>query len=142
MKPKTKQIVFGIVGACVIAGGSFFVGIKYQESQQSSFNQLFRFQDGGMRQRQAGSGVNRSGFRPVSGEVLSVDASSVTVQLPDESSKIIFVSEKTEISKAEKATKVDIKKGDKVAVFGTENADGSITAQNIQLNPITRVPRQ
>ena len=46
-----------------------------------------------------------------------------------------ILSEKTEINKAEKTSKENLKTGQQVAVFGTENSDGSVTAQNIQLNP-------
>lgn len=58
--------------------------------------------------------------------------------MQDGSSKIVLFSDKTEINKAAEATKEDLKVGEKVAVFGTENSDGSVTAQNIQLNPQLR----
>jgi len=58
--------------------------------------------------------------------------------LQDGSSRIVIVSETTQINKAEQATKTDLKIGEKVAVFGQENSDGSVTAQNIQLNPTFR----
>jgi len=49
-----------------------------------------------------------------------------------------LVSGQTSISKAEQATIADLKIGEKVAVFGPENSDGSVTASNIQLNPAPR----
>ena len=49
--------------------------------------------------------------------------------------KSFFYLTKPKSIKAEKATKTDLKNGEQVAVFGNENSDGSITAQNIQLNP-------
>jgi len=45
------------------------------------------------------------------------------------------------VNKAEKARKTDLKKGDQAAIFGSENSDGSVTAQNIQLNPQFRMMR-
>lgn len=78
---------------------------------------------------------------PTAGEIIGADEKSITVKLQDGSSKIVLLSEKTQINKAEKATKEDLKKGEKVAVFGTENPDGSVTAQNIQLNPQREVIR-
>jgi len=42
------------------------------------------------------------------------------------------------INKSEPASKTDLTVGEKVAAFGTENSDGSVTGQNIQLNPVLR----
>ena len=84
---------------------------------------------------------NRMGFRPVSGEVISSDDASFTVKLQDGSSKIVLYSSKSTINKASEATKSDVVPGEKVMVMGTENADGSITAQNIQLNPVVGMRR-
>ena len=39
------------------------------------------------------------------------------------------------ISKSVDAPKTDLKVGSKVAVFGTNNSDGSQTATSIELNP-------
>jgi len=54
------------------------------------------------------------------------------------SSKIVLLSDGTQINKAETVDKSELKSGVKVAVFGTENSDGSVTAQNVQVNPILR----
>lgn len=41
-------------------------------------------------------------------------------------------------NKSDAAAIADVKVGEKVAAFGTENSDGSITAQSVQLNPAMR----
>ena len=56
------------------------------------------------------------------------------------SSKIIILTDSTAINKSAEGTREDFKTGEKIGVFGTENSDGSITAQNIQLNPTVRFP--
>ena len=130
-----KQIIaIIIVIAASILG--FFGGMKYQESKTIN-NRFGGFDPQNMRSQQNGQNqTRRGGFRPVMGEVISQDENSITVKLTDGSSKIVLLSEKTTYNKAETATKTDLKKGEKVNVFGTENTDGSVTAQNIQLNPI------
>lgn len=112
----------------------FFGGMKYQQTKLPSFTRQF----GNIQDRRVGVGGNRAGFRPVNGEIISADNKSITVRLQDGSSKIVLFSDKTTINQAVEATKDDLKNGGKVAVFGTENSDGSVTAQNIQLNPIVR----
>lgn len=108
------------------AGLGFFGGMKYQFSKtaQSTDN--------------AGRGVGRfgkGGIRPTIGEIISADDKSITVKMADGTSKIVLISDKTQINKANKATKEDLKSGVGVAVFGTDNSDGSVTSSNIQLNP-------
>ena len=113
----------------------FFGGMKYQQSKEPAF-----LRQGGFQGTRAGSdrtGGN-AGFRPVNGEIIGADEESITVKLSDGSSKIVLLSDKTEINKAATATKEDLKVGEKVSVFGTDNSDGSVTAQNIQLNPLFR----
>lgn len=81
------------------------------------------------------NGGSRNGMRPVSGEVISADANSITVKSQDGSSKIVILSGSTKFVKTAEVAKNDITKGIQVGVFGTENTDGSITATNIQINP-------
>jgi len=120
--------------AIIVGAGGFFGG-KYQQSKQPAF--LRQFGTGqGMRAGQ-GQGT-RQGFRPVSGEIISADEKSVTVKLQDGSSKIVLFSSKMTINKAAEGTSADLKVGERVSVFGTENTDGSVTAQNIQLGQMFR----
>ena len=69
------------------------------------------------------------------GQVLSKDANSITVKLPDGSTKIVFFSGTTTIDKTAQGTSTDLKTGETVAVNGSANSDGSITAQRITVRP-------
>jgi len=134
---KNIYIVVAII-VVIVGAGAFFAGMKYQQSKQPAFLREF----GGRQGQGTGTGGNRVGFRPVNGEIISSDDKSITVKLQDDSSKIVLLSDNTEINKAAEATKEDLKVGEKVAVFGQENSDGTVTAQNIQLNPQFREPTQ
>jgi len=48
------------------------------------------------------------------------------------------MSDATQINQVASATKSDLKVGTTVVVFGQTNSDGSVTAQNIQINPLPR----
>lgn len=113
-----------IVAVLVVGGGAFYGGMKYQQSKSPALTRQFK--------------GNRPGFIPVAGEIITSDDKSITVKLNDGSSKIVFFSDKTQINKASSATKDELKVGEKVAIFGMTNSDGSVTAQNIQLNPLMR----
>lgn len=143
---KNNQVGIGLI-IIVVGALGFFGGMKYQESKAVSPRQF-----GGNLQNRIGSGNTfpgatqrngsqqngRQGFRPIMGEILDSNDTSITVKMATGGNKIIFVSSKTQINKAESASLSDLKKGETVSVFGQENNDGSVTAQNIQLNPIAR----
>lgn len=132
-----NSIIISVLLVILVGAGAFYGGIKYQQLKQPALSQ--GRQSGNFQGQRNGSGpANRNGFRPVSGEILSNDSNGITVKLQDGSSKIVIISGNTSINKASQATKDDLKVGEKVAVFGQQNSDGSVTAQNIQLNPIVR----
>lgn len=126
---KNQNLIIVILVIAVALGGGFFAGMKYQESKRPQG----RF--GNFQQGQGGQSQQRQGFRPVNGEIISVDDKSITVKLPDNSSKIILLTDTTAINKSTEGSREDLKTGEMVAAFGTENSDGSVTAANIQLNP-------
>jgi len=131
---KNQSILFIIVAVVLTGVGGFFGGMKYQESKSPAFN------IGGIRGDRTGQfarnlNSNQRNFRPVNGEVLNIDEKSLTIKNQDGSSKIILLNEKTAVRKTEDGTFSDIKKGSLIMIVGTENSDGSVTAQNIQLNP-------
>ncbi len=134
---KNNQLMIGLTIA-VIGALAFFGGMRYQQTLTPS--------------RQAGTGQNRTGTNgarggafggnrggQIIGDVLSSDDKSITVKLPDGSSKIVLISSTTSVVKSTQANISDLAVGTKVGIFGQTNTDGSVTAQNIQLNPINRM---
>lgn len=137
---KTQQIIIIILVAVVATGSGFFGGMQYQKSQRPQLGQFGRQngQAGQNGQGQSFRGNGQNGAMAVVGEILSIDDKSITVKLQDGSSKIVILSEKTSVNKQATGTKDDLKEGERVAVFGATNSDGSVTAQSIQLNPMIR----
>ncbi len=144
MNMKNKQMITTVIIVLIVGGASFFGGIKYQQSKRMTFGGPAGTQGGTLRgpngtiQR----GGMASGFAPVTGEIIASDDKSITVKLPDGSSKIVFLSDATSVNKAEAGTKLDLTEGTKVSVFGQTNSDGSVTAQSVQINPMERMMRQ
>ena len=137
---KDNMIVIAIVLIIVAGAAGFFAGMKYQQNQRGSFNpaRFNRGNDGQFRRGMGGNNQFGANGNIARGQITEVSDNSITVKLPDGSSKIIILSDKTTISKAATGSKSDLKSGETVAVFGTSNSDGSLTAQNIQLNPQDR----
>lgn len=133
-----NNLVVTILIVVLVGAGAFFAGMKYQEGKVGGMNNTRQLQGMGNGSRGAGqNGQGRLGAgRPVNGEILEADDKSITVKLADGSSKIILLGDKTVVNKTSEASKTDLKTGIKVAAFGTENSDGSITANNIQINPV------
>ncbi|MFA6518083.1 MAG: hypothetical protein WCV93_00315 [Candidatus Shapirobacteria bacterium] len=139
---KQNNLIMMVVLVLVVGGGAFFGGMTYSQSKATATRRQFA---GGMAGQAGQFGGNRAGGAgvrggQVMGDIVSVSDTSMTVKLADGSSKIVILSETGSIVKSSPATKTDLVVGEKVAVFGATNSDGSVTAQNIQLNPIMRGP--
>jgi hypothetical protein len=109
------------------------------QSPRGTFTGTGNFKRGGAAQ---GAG-RRGGFGGgmVSGQVLSIDATSMTVSLPEGGSKIVILSKETKATHSTETTVSSIKVGDSVSIFGMPNQDGSVTAQRIETGTITRFGR-
>lgn len=131
-------IIIAILVALISGGIGIFGGMKIQEKRtQNNFSQRMGNFNRNGQNLPTGQGQNRSmGGRPINGEIISQDDNGITVKLTDGSSKIIILSDKTVISKTSDGTKDDLTTGTKVLVSGQSNSDGSVTAQNIQINPL------
>lgn len=135
---KNNILIAGIIALIIGAGGGFFAGMTFQKSQPVTNLRQFGNGQLGSRTGDQNRGRIGGGGRQTVGEVINQDDTSMTVKLPDGSTKIVLYSSKTIFNKAAEASISDIKVGTRVGVFGTENSDGSVTAQNIQLNPAFR----
>lgn len=118
----------------VVAGIAFYGGMRYQQLQKSNNGFYISHGNGTGQVRRFGNG-NGTNTGIVRGQILSADNGSLTVKLPDGSSKLVLVNNNTRIEEATAASQQDLTNGKTVAVFGATNSDGSVTAQNIQLNP-------
>ena len=126
---KNKNLLVAILVISVGVGG-FFAGIKYQQSKQTlktGFQTKKKGKQGILRNQQ------QTKTKAIKGEVISRDEKSITVKLPDNSSKLILISENTLINKTSEASVDDLKNGSQVMVFGKPNNDGSVSAVNIQV---------
>lgn len=132
MKPLAVVII-----AILAAGAGFFGGTKYQQAarQQTRGDVMRQSQNGANGQQ----GTRRMIGRPVVGEVLKTDGKTMTVKMADGTSRIVVLSASTTYSKTAEGAAGDIAVGATVGVFGADNTDGSMTAQNVQLNPSFRM---
>ncbi len=135
---KNLNPIITVAVALVVGGLAFYGGIMYQKSKTPQF-QTARNADGGNQRFGGQRGQGGSGgqfFRPVIGDILSKDDKTITVKLMDGSSKIVFYTQATSITKTDTGNVNELTLGQKVGVFGMSNSDGSVTAQSIQINPI------
>lgn len=140
---KNKLIGLGIIGIVVLVG-VFFVGASFGVKQlrtlqgSQTFGQNGALGAGGMRGA-------RNGGEVIGGQIISKDATSITVQLMaggagtastnPGGSKIIFLGTGTTVTKTTTGTIADLAVGTQVSVTGTPNQDGSENATSVQIRP-------
>jgi len=120
----------------VVGGGAFYGGMLYGKSQ----NTRLGFPSGDVATNFQGARTNKTGATGagagfLSGEIITKDEQSLILKMTDGSSKIIFYSDTTQISKMATGTADDFAIGTSVNVSGTTNSDGSVTAQSVQIRP-------
>jgi hypothetical protein len=130
-----KNVIIIVIIAVVIGAAGFFGGLQYEKSQRTQTGQFFAAGGQGAGRRAGQNGGPNANFRPVRGDILSSDDKSITVKMTDGSTRIVLLSGTTTIMQATSAAKTDLTPGKTVMVIGTQNTDGSVTAQSIQLNP-------
>lgn len=125
-----KQAAKAVAVLLVVGAVAFWGGMKYQGSKTTAARAGFTAQGGAGRPGGRGAA---GGF--VTGDILSVDASGITVKMRDGSSKIVLVPGSAAILKSTTGTSTDLAVGQSVTVTGSPNSDGSLNAQTVQIRP-------
>ncbi len=71
----------------------------------------------------------------LAGTIVSVSGQEVTIKTPDGSSHIVLITPSTTVSKSVSGSVSDVTSGANVLISGTQNTDGSLSADLIQLRP-------
>lgn len=138
---KDKKIVL-IVGLIVVLCVVFYGGMVYGKSQIPAKSASAFSQNGVASAR----GARSMGGGFTTGQIISKDANSITVQLTTggatsttqpSGSKIIFIDANTTVAKTVAGSASDLTVGAQVSVTGTANTDGSENAQSVQIRPNT-----
>jgi len=130
-----------VIAALLVGGIGFYAGVQFQLTKSTTYGGPMMGNQRNFGQAPGNTNGMMNGQRangtrgPIAGEIISMDATSITVKLPDGSSKIVVISATTPVSTSADAKITDLKSGDKIGVFGITNTDGSVTAQTIELNP-------
>lgn len=126
---KQINLVLAIALLIVIGGGSFYGGTIYQKSHGNQIRGNFA-----NRNMRTPDQTNRqTGIAPVSGQIVSLDDKSATIKLKDGGSKIILFSDSTVFNKNTTGSKSDLTQNEQIMVTGSQNSDGSITAQTLNI---------
>lgn len=134
---KNKSWIITVVVAVAVGVGGFFGGLEYQKSKAPTFPgagnltaaQRAQFGD------RAGRGGAPGGGGFVSGQIISKDDKSITIKDQTGSTKIVYFSDSTKVSKQADGSAGDLNKDLNVSVSGKSNSDGSIAADTISIRP-------
>ena len=129
---KQKEVIGALIGVFLLGGVAGHYAVPSGQSQEGGRGQ-WAGREGGQRGPGMGRGQRGPGF--AAGEVIAKDETSITVKAQDGSTKIILVTESTEVMNATKGTITDVTVGQNVMVNGAPNQDGSVTAQSLNIRP-------
>ncbi|MCG2690384.1 hypothetical protein L6252_03870 [Candidatus Parcubacteria bacterium] len=139
---KSKIMIIALVLFLVGGASGFFGGVQYQKSKNplsgmQRFGAMVAGTTGGSNQRR---GLTE-GQTAVSGEVISKDETSLTLKLPDNSSKIILLTDSVSVRKTSESNIGEVALGEQIVVQGQQNQDGSVVAQSIQSGSFNFIPQ-
>lgn len=128
-----KYMMIWIAVTVVLVIGAFLMGSRH--GQTVAKNTFAQSRGGaGMNGGRAG-GRFGAGGGVVMGNVLTIDSTSMTVKLRDGSTKIVLYTGSTQVAKSVAGAISDVAVGSTISAIGTQNTDGSVTAQTVQIRP-------
>ena len=128
-----KKIILPVlVTAAVVGGLGFYGGTQYAAGSMNASATRTGGQVRGLGGGQR-NGSQQGGF--TAGDVIAKDDKSITIQMRDGGSKIVFLADSTSVTKSVSGATSDIVVGSQVTVMGSANSDGSVTAQSVQIRP-------
>lgn len=131
MKKYKVTIIWVLVAVIMFAGG-WYIGKNTASAGVTGGRGGFGAFASSTRGAFAGRGsVAGGGF--VAGTVTAIDASSITLQLPNGNSENVFYSSSTSVIVPQAASISSVQPGIAVMIGGTQNPDGSLTASSIQV---------
>lgn len=136
----SKKFLIIILVAVILAGaGGFFASRSFSEKFGANIGGAFRdHQEGDFSGRfdsMRGMRGMEGSSNPLFGEIISQGEGSFTIKLSDGSTRIIFISDSTQITKSIDGILGDLEIAGQIFVSGEENPDGSYTAKTIQIRP-------
>jgi hypothetical protein len=129
MKTVQKSISVGVVVAVVSLGVGYYFGKKAIISNESGRMGM----QGSQMSGRGGFARGGANGNVVNGEVVSFDGGMLTVKGRDGGSRVVVVTSATKVSKPVVASSSDVKQGALVLITGTQNGDGSITAESVSI---------
>jgi hypothetical protein len=127
MKKYKTHILWAIVAIAALAGGVWWGrGMTGASAQTSTGGTSFASgRTFAARGGTAGGGV-------LAGQIASIGSSSLTLQLANGNSEVVFFSSSTAVTEPKSITIAQLAQGANVAITGTQNSDGSFTAASIR----------
>jgi len=141
-----KKVIIMIVCGIVFAGGGFWGGMSYQKSKTTTT--MAGAQSGTPPTDVTGKtrgtppsgdgtppngGQGGAGGNGASGEIISKADNSITIKTTDGSTKIVYFTSSTKISKNSTGSSSDLVVGTTVMANGTTNTDKSIAGTTIMI---------
>ncbi len=136
------QIVLGLVILIIVAGGSFYGGMLYGQSQgQTSRTSGARFANGQGGYPGQGNGQGQRGFGQgggVFGQISEIGTGYMVVTDNNGKQTKVQVTDTTLIEKNASVKLTDLAQGETVMVSGSQASDGTVTARSVQVAPAGR----
>jgi len=133
---KSNMIIIVLAALVIGLGGGYWYGSSHTGSPTVNNGGRNFAQFAGNRGAGGQGGINngdRTRANGARGQIIALDASSLTLKLDNGGSEIVFYSGATPISKMVSGSATDLKVGENIMAVGQANSDGSVTASSLQL---------